>query len=115
MFEKQPDFKVESGDIFTRAINNAASVEEVVKILESSPMGEIKDPEGNFYYKENIIADLKDLEEIVIQLSEEDVNSQATHVAIIDHLNRLPNNYSLRQHTLRLLTVLNPVMKKFIF
>jgi len=115
MFEKQPNFNVEHGEILNQAINGATSIENVVKILEESVVEEIQDPNGNFYYKENIIADLRDLEETVTNLSEDEINSEETHTTIVGYLNLLPNNYSLRQHTLRLLPSINPLMKKFIF
>lgn len=115
MFEKQPNFNVEHGETLNRAINGAISIENVIKILEESVVEEIQDPNGNFYYKENIVADLKGLEETVANISEDEINSEEAHVTIVNYLNRLPNNYSLRQHALRLLPSINPLMKKFIF
>lgn len=115
MFGEQPNFSVEHGEILNQAINGASSIESMVKILENSTVEEIQDPNGDFYYKENVVTDLKDLEEMVANLSDDEINSKETHAAIVDYLNRLPNNYSLRQHTLRLLPLINPLMKKFIF
>jgi hypothetical protein len=117
MTEKEPSFIIENGSEDTRltqAINGSESVLEMIKLLEESEKTEIRDPHV-VYPLSDVITTLNNLEEIVLNVSEDNINSIETHDDISEYLSRVPENYSLRQHTLRLLSHINPVMKKFIF
>lgn len=117
MAEREPNFSIESGSEDTRlarAINGAESILDMIKLLEESEKTEIRDPHV-VYPLSDVIATLNNLEEIILNVSEDSVNSMETHGQIVEYLSRVPENYSLRQHTLRLLSYINPTMKKFIF
>ena len=117
MIEKEPNFIIESGSEdtrLTRAINGSESILDMIKLLEESEKTEIRDPHV-VYPLNDIIVSLKNLEEIVLNVSEDNVNSKETHRNIAEYLSRVPENHSLRQHALRLLSHINPAMKKFIF
>jgi hypothetical protein len=117
MSEKEPNFKVEDGNEdtrLTRAINGAENILGMIRLLEESEQTEIRDPHV-VYPLSDVIASLNNLEEIILNVSEDNVNSMETHRQVSDYLSRIPENYSLRQHTLRLLTNINPIMRKFTF
>lgn len=117
MAEKEPNFSIESGSEdtrLTRAINGAEDILDMIKLLEESEKTEIRDPHV-VYPLSDVITTLNNLEEIILNVSEDSVNSMKTHRDIVEYLSRVPENYGLRQHTLRLLSHINPAMKKFIF
>jgi hypothetical protein len=118
MAEREPSISVESGNEdtrFTRAINGAKEVFDMVQLLKESEKTEIKDSDGRFYLVENVMANLNNLEDLIKGVSEVEINSLNIHRQILDYLNLIPQNYSLRLHALRLLTHINPAMKEFIF
>lgn len=117
MFEQEPSFGIESGDDdtrLTRAINGSKSISDMIKLLEESEKTEIRDPHV-VYPLNDIIVTLKNLEEIILNVSEDNVNNMENHHRVVEYLSRVPENNGLRQHVLRLFSCINPVMKKFIF
>lgn len=117
MTEREPNISVESGNEdtrLTRAINGAESILDMIKLLEESEKTEIRDPHV-VYPLSDVIATLNNLEDLIKGVSEAEINSLNIHRQILDYLNLIPQNYSLRLHTLRLLTHINPAMKEFIF
>lgn len=96
------------------AIKNTDTILGIVKLLGESDREEIKDP-NTTYPLSSVIANLNNLEEIVRNVSENNIHSVEVRNKIVEYLNRIPNNYNLREHTRGLFTNINPVMKKFIF
>jgi len=119
--ENETLLSTEEGDAttrLTRAINGTANIGDMIKLISNIDGKEIPDPipgsGKDYFYKENIIADLKNLENLVLNVSEDNVNSMETHRRITEYLVRIPDRYNMKQHTLHLLANINYAIKKFI-
>jgi hypothetical protein len=100
---------------FRRAIDGTDSIAKMVGLLRESEQEIVLDSNGKIYTKDNVISALNNLEDILLNTPEEEINNQETYDLIIKNLNNIPKELNLRQQTLRLLTYINPGMKKFIF